>query len=48
MDTYFHDELKLMAQARKEKEEAQSREDKHFTNIVIHIEEKERENEKHT
>ncbi len=38
MDDYIHDELKFMAKARQEKEEAQEREDKHFTNIIIYIE----------
>jgi len=38
MDAYVHDELKLMAKARQEKKDAQEREDKHFTNIVLYIE----------
>ena len=38
MEQYVHDELKLMAKARQEKKEAQDREDKHFTNIIIFIE----------
>jgi len=38
MDIYIHDELKKMARAREEKKEAQDREDKHFTNIIIYIE----------
>jgi len=46
MDAYLHDELKLMAKARREKQEAQKREDEHLTNIVIYIE-KECSDEQH-